>query len=124
MTAKREVRVLVCGGRDYVDRGRVFSVLDKLGLPRGRTLLIEGGASGADRLARRWAQSRGVQTVTYDANWKFLGRSAGHVRNSAMLKHGRPTLVVAFPGGDGTADMVAKARAASVDVLEVDEVKA
>jgi UDP-N-acetylmuramoylalanine-D-glutamate ligase len=35
-----------------------------------------------------------------------------------MLEREKPDLVVAFPGGRGTADMVAKARAAGVEVLE------
>lgn len=36
-----------------------------------------------------------------------------------MLSEGKPSLVVAFPGGEGTADMVRKARAAGVEVVEV-----
>jgi UDP-N-acetylmuramoylalanine-D-glutamate ligase len=34
-----------------------------------------------------------------------------------MLKEGRPDLVVAFPGGKGTANMVAQARAAGIRVF-------
>jgi hypothetical protein len=36
-----------------------------------------------------------------------------------MLDEGRPTLVVAFPDGRGTADMVRRARGAGVEVIEV-----
>jgi hypothetical protein len=36
-----------------------------------------------------------------------------------MLEEGKPDLVVAFPGGTGTANMVKQARAAGVEVLEV-----
>ena len=35
-----------------------------------------------------------------------------------MLREGRPDLVVAFPGGKGTAHMVGLARRAGVAVLE------
>jgi hypothetical protein len=35
-----------------------------------------------------------------------------------MLEYG-PDLVVAFPGGRGTADMVRRAKAAGCEVLEV-----
>jgi hypothetical protein len=48
------------------------------------------------------------------ADWEKLGRSAGPIRNQAMLDEGRPDLVVAFPGHHGTADMVRRARAAGV----------
>lgn len=43
----------------------------------------------------------------------------GPIRNSKMLLDGKPTLVVAFAGRRGTADMVQKARAAGVEVIEV-----
>jgi hypothetical protein len=36
-----------------------------------------------------------------------------------MLDEGKPDLVIAFPGGGGTADMMRRARAAGVEVLEV-----
>jgi hypothetical protein len=39
------------------------------------------------------------------------------MRNQAMLDYGKPDLVVAFPGGKGTADMVRRARVAGVKVL-------
>jgi predicted Rossmann-fold nucleotide-binding protein len=35
-----------------------------------------------------------------------------------MLAEGRPDAVIAFPGGKGTADMVRKARAAGLPVVE------
>jgi hypothetical protein len=36
-----------------------------------------------------------------------------------MLDDGKPELVVAFPGGRGTADMMRRAREAGVEVIEV-----
>lgn len=40
--------VLVCGGRDYMDRDRVFNVLDDLHSSKGIAHLRHGGAAGAD----------------------------------------------------------------------------
>jgi hypothetical protein len=37
-----------------------------------------------------------------------------------MLLEGKPDLVVAFPGGKGTADMVRRARKANVPVKEIE----
>ena len=51
----------------------------------------------------------------FPADWKVRGRAAGHIRNQQMLDEGRPHLVVAFPGGRGTADMVRRARAAGIE---------
>ena len=48
----------------------------------------------------------------------FPRRGAGPVRNARMLVE-KPDLVIAFPGGPGTADMVRRARAAGVEVVEI-----
>jgi hypothetical protein len=54
------------------------------------------------------------------AEWNRHGNKAGPIRNATMLAMKPPVkLVVAFPGGSGTADMVAKAKAAGLEVMEV-----
>lgn len=113
------MRILVTGGRDYADVARVDWALDKVHAKHGITLLIEGGARGADRLGRAWAKSRGVPFKTEEAEWTKYGRIAGLLRNSAMLAEHKPQAVVAFHGNTGTADMVGKAQAAGVPVWEV-----
>jgi predicted Rossmann-fold nucleotide-binding protein len=115
------MRVLVCGGRTYSDRDALARVLAELRHTRGITLLIAGGARGADTLAEEWAKSQGIACEVYQADWNGLGRTAGPIRNQRMLDGGRPELVVAFPGGRGTADMVRRARAAGVETLEVSD---
>lgn len=113
------MRVLVCGGRDYTDRDKVFAELDSLHNAHHFTYLIEGGARGADRLAYAWAISHGIHGMEYPAEWDEYGHAAGPIRNRRMLDHGKPDLVVAFPGGSGTADMIGLARAAGVPVVEI-----
>lgn len=109
------MRVLVCGGRDYDDAKHLDSVLWR---HWPYDLLIEGGARGADRLAATWARFNDVPVRTFPADWRTYGKRAGHIRNGDMLFIGKPDLVIAFPGGRGTADMVAQARAAGVRVVE------
>lgn len=114
------MRVLVTGGRNYNDSHRVYAVLDKLHAEAGIDCIIEGGARGADDLARRWAENvGGVPVETYEADWENQGTFAGPARNARMLAEGRPDLVIAFPGGRGTADMARKARKAGVQVVEI-----
>lgn len=115
----RHRRVLVCGGRDYADRDTLYRVLDAAQHSRGLSVLIEGGASGADALAREWASDRGVQVLTFKADWARLGKRAGPERNAHMLE-AEPELVIAFPGGKGTRDMRRRAREAGVMVLTVE----
>ena len=122
--------VLVCGGRKYDNARRVFDTLDAV----GPSVVIQGGASGADALARQWAARRGVWCVEVPALWKAHGSGAGPRRNAFMLSVAEGVAgasaivgriprellrVVAFPGGRGTADMVRRARAAGVEVMEV-----
>lgn len=108
------MKLLVCGGRDYADRARVYATLDKL-CP---SEVIQGGARGADRLALDWANSRLIRSQTFTADWERHGKGAGPIRNQTMIDQGRPDAVLAFPGGRGTADMVRRARAAGVRVIE------
>lgn len=117
------MRVLVCGGRNYSNRDKVADVLGYLN-PRdgnGITCVIHGGALGADALAAEWAIKHDITCASYAADWRTQGRAAGPIRNSLMLREGKPDVVVAFPGGRGTADMMAKARAAGVQVIEVND---
>jgi hypothetical protein len=82
-------------------------------------VIIHGGATGADTLAQAYANDRVIPTLVFKADWDKYGRAAGPKRNAAMLKQGKPDLVIAFPGGKGTADMVRRAEAAGVPVRRV-----
>lgn len=110
------MRVLVCGGRDFDNYEDLAAALRKVDNARRITLLIEGGASGADALARRWAEARGIPVQTFKADWARWGKAAGPTRNQRMLDEGKPDLVVAFPGDTGTADMIGRAQRAGVPV--------
>lgn len=114
------MRVLICGGREYVDRAELYAELDRLHAEYVFTTVIAGGARGADTLAVEWAQARGLATQVFMAEWGVFGRKAGPLRNARMLAEGRPDLVVSFSGGHGTANMVKQAKAAGVWVLTVD----
>lgn len=113
----KAIRILVCGGRDFNDEITVFGALDGHVIPSCDTI-IQGGAPGADRLAREWCHQKRCRYENYPANWKAHGRAAGPIRNQQMIDEGRPDKVVAFPGGLGTADMVRRARAAGIPVFQ------
>lgn len=109
------MRVIVCGGRSFLNDELVCTTLFNLDV----TAVAEGGATGADLCARRWARAVGVPVTTYAAAWNTFGKGAGPIRNQTMLREFAPDAVVAFPGGRGTADMVRRAKAAGVRVIEV-----
>jgi hypothetical protein len=88
-------------------------------LPQQNLLIIHGAAMGADRWADVWAARVNVPVKRFRANWDRYGKSAGPRRNQKMLDEGKPDLVIAFPGGSGTADMVDRARTAGIPVTEI-----
>lgn len=127
---------LVCGGREFNDQTMFDSAMGDLLRLRGcPTVVIHGDARGADRMAGEWARRMAIEPIPFPAKWTDLSHpdavirvrkdgsrydaKAGHRRNQQMLDEGKPALVVAFPGGAGTADMVRRARAADIDVAEI-----
>lgn len=106
------MRVIVCGGRDYADKEAITAELSML--PPG-TVVVHGGAPGTDSIAGEVAKALGLTVEAHPADWQRWGRAAGPRRNAEMLAMGAD-LVVAFPGGRGTADMVRRAQAAGVPV--------
>lgn len=113
------MRVLVCGGRDYADYDYLKTVLSALQVVRQPfTAIIHGGYRGADTLADHYAKVHSIEPLEFKADWREHSAAAGPLRNQRMIDEGKPDLVVAFPGHDGTADMVRRARAAGIEVLD------
>lgn len=115
------MRVLVCGGRNYDDPAEVFARLEER-WHRSKhdcMIVLQGGATGADKFARHWCSTTSVPYINYPANWTMYGKAAGPIRNQRMIDEGKPDLVIAFPGGKGTADMVRRAKAAGIETIEV-----
>lgn len=113
------MRLLVCGGRDFTDTKLAYCVLDDLHKKRLIGTIIEGDARGADRIAGYWARKNRVTDLKFPADWKAHGRAAGPIRNKKMLDEGKPDMVLAFPGGRGTANMIKQARGAGIEVVAV-----
>lgn len=112
--------LLVCGGRDFGSMNLLYQTLgDFLIAHPDVDSLIHGGAKGADVMAGFWANKIRLPVRVFEADWARDGNAAGPRRNQRMLDLGRPSYVVAFPGGVGTADMVRRAKKAGLPVLEV-----
>lgn len=118
------MRVLVCGGRDFNKYVVIYDALDNLYFQHKINTIITGGAKGADYWGEAWAITNHVPLVVFKANWEKYGKSAGHIRNTQMINEGKPNLVLAFPGGKGTANMIKQAHANKIEVLKIDVLKA
>jgi hypothetical protein len=116
------MRILVCGGRDFDDYDLFERVLTETLNQKAagqEVEFISGGARGADRMIIQKAKVWNKPCQVFMAKWNQLGNMAGYVRNKQMLVEGKPDLVIAFPGGKGTAMMVRIAKDAGVEVVEV-----
>jgi hypothetical protein len=126
------MRVLVTGGRTFTtheDRMWLYDALNLLHTKAVITEIIEGGANGADLAAKNWCLWRRacgdrIELTTVEAEWERHSRGlkdgqknpAGVIRNNEMAKL-RPDVVLATPGGNGTAHMVAIAKKAGLQVI-------
>ena len=117
--------VIVTGGRNYARQSRVNEILDAAIVRLDMKLLVQGGAKGLDTLAWKWAASREFPNRSFPADWDKHGRNAGPIRNIEMaefaLAHPDPVKIcIAFPGGNGTADMIFAAWSRGFRIIEVD----
>lgn len=118
---------IICGGRYHEPFPAAHVAwLDRLHEQLVFSGIVEGGGQrydkdrrlwlGADYHARKWAESRGIDTVTFWANWKKYGKSAGPRRNTrpaaylTMMRetYGEKLAGGGFDGGSGTRDMLEK----------------
>jgi hypothetical protein len=113
------MRILICGGRSYYKKAFLFYTLDKIRSKYSEMLICHGDAPGADYLASMWAKERNIPCFAFPAKWNTYGRSAGPIRNRQMIDEFKPELVVAFPGGKGTENMIHLSKQNNVPVIEI-----
>lgn len=124
---EQPLHVIVCGGRDFFprvdDATRLCADLHRV----RPVVLHHGDARGADRWAAALvSRMDGVTVVAHPADLDAHGKAAGPRRNEEMLRKatdaaGRAPTVIAYPGGRGTDDMVARAERAGCRVLRPHE---
>ena len=116
---KSEFNVIVAGSRIFNDFDLLTKKLDEIFIERKPTSIICGEAQGADTLGRIYAKERGINVLSFPANWDKYGKVAGFVRNTEMLKHA--DAVIAFWDGKskGTEHMIRIAKQAGIKVHTV-----
>lgn len=105
--------LLVCGGREWVDRDLIRSVLTAAVRGWGVVRVVHGDCRGADRIAGEVAGELGLPVRRIPADWKRYGKRAGPIRNQLMLDECSPDAVIGFhadlANSSGTKDMVRRA---------------
>ena len=129
------IRVVIFGGRDLDPikvrnwlianaRHRIAEHLGVLACEFTYEAIIEGGMTGADHGAELFEATLPGRTegrhMQFKADWNRYGRSAGPKRNRQMIRDALPDLGIAFPGHDGTADMLSAMNDAGIPVLRIE----
>jgi hypothetical protein len=114
--------VLVTGGRDFDDEPDLLlhsalALVEQLCFEAHLEMaVVQGGARGADAVARSWAMENHIMLYNEQAKWFLHGLSAGPRRNQLMIDKHKPDICIAAPGGAGTADCVERCRVAHIPV--------
>lgn len=122
------MRILVCGDRNWTDANFIESNISNV-LQSGYeymedafqfSILIQGEASGADTIAKKYALKNKMLYLDFPAEWDKYGKSAGPIRNKQMIDEGKPDIVLAFYNdiskSKGTLDMIKQANKAGIEV--------
>lgn len=99
-------------------------------LGKTETMMVLGGAGGADEFAREFAVTFRVSHTVIYPDWPRYGASAGPIRNGAMVNFAlrqqcrsgtRNVLLAAFPGGRGTASMIRICQGLGIRVIHLED---
>jgi hypothetical protein len=105
------IRLAVVGSRSFDDYWRLCIKLDKIARDTG-IVIVSGGAKGADKLAERYANARGLELHVFPAHWDMFGKKAGMMRNREIIQNCDG--LIAFWDGvsEGTANIIGLAKKA------------
>lgn len=108
------MKILISGSRYYSNYQKIFTFLKGKNKEYDNLVIVEGGARGADSLARKACKKLDIEFKEYRANWKKYGKAAGPIRNQKMLDDNVDVDLVAIfhenlNKSKGTKDMMKRA---------------
>ena len=113
--------LLIAGSRTFDDRDVFNSVTREVIGEEREITIVEGGAAGADSLAKAYALENGLVVEEFKPDWAKYGRAAGPKRNDAMTafikEHGGKALYFWDEESKGTKQCIASAKKKGIDVL-------
>jgi hypothetical protein len=109
------MKVIIAGSRHLrLSVAEINVVVDDSGFTV--THVVEGGAPGVDRAARRWARAMDIPYTTVEADWAQFGRGAGPRRNRDMAEIGGALIAIPVGESPGTESMIREAKRAGLPV--------
>lgn len=100
------MKAAIIGGRDFNDYNLMLEVLENVAF----SVVISGGAKGADALAKEYALDHNLEYIEYLADWNAYGKRAGMMRNIDIIN--ACDFVIAFWDGNspGTKNSIELAK--------------
>lgn len=83
----RPMKIAIVGSRSFSDCAVLESWILSHIAAESISLVISGGASGADTLAEQFAKKFNIPTMIFLPDWKKYGRRAGIIRNVDIIKN-------------------------------------
>lgn len=81
------MKLAVVGSRGFNDYELLKNKLDKIHNRKPITVIVSGGARGADSMGERWAKENDIETIIFYPNWDKYGKKAGFIRNEDIIKN-------------------------------------
>lgn len=79
------MKLAVVGSRTFDDYDLLKQYLDEIHKVTPITLIISGGAKGADSLSEKWAHQNNIETQIFKPMWEKFGKQAGFLRNKDII---------------------------------------
>lgn len=113
------MRVIIAGSRK-VSEAKAMPFIRAFAKLYDVKVVLCGMARGVDRAGRTWARKNGITVEPYPAKWDGdKGKNAGFARNQEMVDADADAALVIHVGTGGSYDIMGRARAAGLLVVEV-----
>lgn len=117
---KMSYKLAIVGSRTFSDQEKMDGVMKDYIESHGKpSLVISGGAKGADTLGRLWAQRKGIPIKEFIPNWSKYGKMAGIHRNSDIVDNCDHLIAFQVNNSQGTQDSINKANKRKIHVLVI-----
>ncbi len=100
------MRVIIAGSRTITDYKIVRRAISKCFWRNEIKEIVSGTAKGVDKLGELYANKYGLPIKRFPANWDMYGKSAGYIRNAAMMEYADGLIAIWDGQSKGTKNML------------------
>ena len=121
------MKIGIVGYRHFNDYSKLESYLNTYisnnKIDINNLIIISGGASGTDTLAKQYADAYGISFIVYPAEWgKYGSPQAAYIRNQLIVDESEIIIAFLHSNSRGTYDTInrAKKKNIPVEIVKID----